>query len=408
MQHKLRIQTRTLLLNCRQTWNRHDSGLKRPDPEKTRRQYQPSALQLFAPMTWFGVTDHAEGRFSKTGLCGGPKASSLGKLLERGTLMFETQVAGQDCPHDLLGFSHPFPWPRDLTFRGIPGGGISMVHRNDTDTTHAAVRWADDGRTNTLRVTYAWNAPEGWGRLALERPEGNQIVCRPVHLPRPLMTTDLRDLMLAHPGRILSNEVRFGAVSDHILPVGPMPSLHPSTPIATPSGYRAAESLKRGDTVLTDVGDIAPVLHTVRHSVPARGSFAPVRVRAPYFGLQRDIVVAPEQRLVISGSDVEYIFGQEAVLVPARHLVNGHAAIWSDAASTADYVQVILPRHEALVAAGCALESLYIGRMRRDAERLDASILADIPSRLLPEHGRPIHQVLGPFEAITLVGQRAA
>lgn len=359
-------------------------------------------------MSWFGVTDHEDGRFSKTGLGDAPLSQKPGLLLERGTLMFETQLAGHERPHDLFGIAHPFPWPRELAFRAIPGGGIAMLHRHNTDITHAAIRWANDGRTNTLRVTYVWNATEGWGRLALERPEGNRIVSRPVHMPRPLMTDDLRDIMLAHPARTLAKEVLFGAISDEILPVGPMPSLHPATPIATPRGYRAAKDLHRGDTVVTAAGDIVPVLHSVRHTVPARGSFAPVRLRAPYFGLQRDIVVSPEQRLVLKGSEVEYIFGREAVLVPARHLVNGHAAIWNNAASTIEYVQVVLPGHEALMAAGCALESLYIGRIRRDAERLNASVFGDVPSRLLPEHARPIHQVLGPFEAITLVDQRAA
>ncbi|WP_189367049.1 Hint domain-containing protein [Tateyamaria omphalii] len=359
-------------------------------------------------MSWIGINDHEDGRFSKTGFDKRAPIPKRGPILERGTLMFETQVAGHERTHELLGIAHPFPWPRELSFRAIPGGGISMLHRHNTDITHAAIRWANDGRTHTLRVTYAWNAPDGWGRLALERPEGNSIVSRPVHMPRPFMTDDLRDLVLAHPARTLSKELLFSAISTDILPIGPMPSLHPATPIATPSGYRAAESLQRGDTVVTDNGDIVPVLHTVRHTVPARGSFAPVRLRAPYFGLQRDIIVAPEQRLVLRGSEVEYIFGQEAVLVPARHLVNGHAAIWSTAGNTADYVQVILPGHEVLMAAGCAVESLYIGRIRRDTDRLDASVLANTPSRLLPEHARPIHQVLGPFEAITLVDQRAA
>ena len=359
-------------------------------------------------MTWLGVTNHQDGRFSKSGLGGGARRNDPGPMLERGTLMFETHVAGTERPHDLVSIAHPFPWPRELAFRAIPGGGIAMLHRHNMDVTHAAIRWANDGRAYTLRVTYAWDAPEGWGRLALERPEGNRIVCRPIHLPKPLMTDDLRDIALAHPARALSKEVLFAAISDDVQPIGPLPTLHPATPIATPTGYKPAEKLRRGDTVVTGGGDIVPVLHVVRHTLPARGSFAPVRLRAPYFGLDRDIVVAPEQRLVLRGSEVEYNFGKEAVLIPARHLVNGQAAMWADAKSTMDYVQVILPGHEALLAAGCALESLYIGRIRRDAERLGASVLADVPSRVLPEHARPIHQVLGPFEAITLVDQRAA
>ena len=58
------------------------------------------------------------------------------------------------------------------------------------------------------------------------------------------------------------------------------------------------------------------------------------------------------------------------------------------------YVQVVLPRHEALLAAGTAVESLYIGRIRRKPELLAASVLAGVSDRELPEHGAPVHQVL--------------
>ncbi|WP_299586034.1 Hint domain-containing protein [uncultured Tateyamaria sp.] len=358
-------------------------------------------------MNWIGLADHLDGRFSPKGFK--PRgAAPVATLLERGTLMFETQVAGHMRPHDLLGIAENVPWARELVFRAIPGGGIAMVHRQHDDIIHAAIRWTGDGRAHTLRVTYAWDTPNGWARLALEQPERARVVTNQVHAPRPQRTDDLRGLMLNHAARTLSKEVIFGAVATDIAPVGPMPTLHPETPIATPGGYRPAKTLQRGDTVLTNTGDIVPVLHTVRTSVPARGSFAPVRLHAPYFGLTRDIVVAPEQRLVLQGSEVEYIFGQEAVLVPARHLVNGFAATWSAPANVADYVQLVLPGHEVIVAAGCALESLYIGRIRRHKARLGASILANVPSRLLPEHARPIHQVLDPFEAITLIDQRAA
>ncbi|WP_299281356.1 Hint domain-containing protein [uncultured Tateyamaria sp.] len=357
---------------------------------------------------WTGLCDHQNGRYAPSGL-GIQRANAPAReAMTRGTLMFETNMAGHVRPHDLLGVAHPVPWARELIFRAIPGGGIAMVHRHNDTINHAAIRWTGDGRAHTLRVTYAWDTSKDWARLALEQPERAQVVSNTVHAPNPLLAQDMRDLMLGRGAHTLSREVLFAAISPDIFPIGPTPSLHPATPIATPNGYRPAETLRRGDTVMTAVGDIVPVLHTVRQSVPARGSFRPVRLQAPYFGLARDIVVSPEQRLVLRGSDVEYIFGQEAVLVPARHMVNGHAAIWAAPQTTADYVQILLPGHEALVAAGCALESLYIGRLRRNERDLSASILADMPSRLLPEHAKPIHQVLRQFEAITLVEQRAA
>ncbi|WP_420011409.1 Hint domain-containing protein [Tateyamaria sp.] len=358
-------------------------------------------------MNWIGLTDHDEGRFAPGGL-GPVKGNDVGDMLDRGTLMIETRVAGDDRPHDLLGLVHSFPWARELAFRAVPGGGIAMVHKNHDDLTHAAIRWLGDGRPQTLRISYAWDTSQGWARLSLEQPESTRVLHSTVTNPRPILTSDLRDITLGSGARTLSKEVLFVAAATDITPLGPMPSLHPGTPIATPTGYRAAGNLRRGDTVISDAGQIIPVLQTVRHAMPARGSFAPVRLHAPYFELGRDIVVAPEQRLVLKGSEVEYIFGQEAVLVPARHLVSGYAASWVAPQSVAEYVQLVLPGHEAIMAAGAALESLYIGRLRRKPDHLAASVLSDVPRGLLPEHARPIHQVLRPFEAITLIDQRAA
>lgn len=349
-----------------------------------------------------------DGRFAPSGFTGDPNPTALSTVLERGTLMFETHMPGKTQPHDLFGGSYSGPHTRALMFRAKPCGGIAMEHRNQNETVNAKIPWVGDGRANTLRVTYAWDIPSDWARLTVEQPERPQIITNVVHAPHPQKTQDMRDLMLGRGKRILSKEVLFAALSTDISPIGPMPSLHPETPIATPNGYRAVGNLQRGDTVLTSSGDIVPILYVARNRVPARGSFAPVRLRAPYFGLTRDIVVGPEQRLVVQGSEVEYNFGQEAVLVPARHVVNGHAAKWFTPSAITEYVQLVLPGHEVLVAAGCALESLYIGRLRRNQEKLAASVLANVPSRLLPEHARPYHQVLRPFEAITLLDQRAA
>lgn len=358
-------------------------------------------------MTWIGISDHLGGRFSPTGL-GRGKLLHPGKLIERGTLMIETFIAGDVRPHDLLSITATHPDKREIALRAVPGGGFAFVHRQGEGLSHAAVDWAADGRPHTLRLNYSWDTRLRWGRLTLEQPERTLIRSSIVENPLPILNEDIRAMMLGQCDRKMSKEVIFAAATCGVVPIGPMPSLHPSTPIATPDGYIEASAIKRGDLVITHGGKTAPVLHTVRYRVPARGSFAPVRLHAPYFGLQRDILVAPEQRLVLRGSEVEYLFGQEAVLVPARHLVNGYAATWRPPQSVADYVQVVLPRHEVIFAGGTALESLYIGRIRRKPDLLAASVLAGIPDRELPEHGSPAHQVLRSFEAITLIEQRAA
>jgi hypothetical protein len=226
--------------------------------------------------------------------------------------------------------------------------------------------------------------------------------------PHPMPLADLRILLTDPRQRQIDPDVIFVALSNRIEPIGPMPGLASNVPVCTPSGYVPAGQLKRGDLVDTDEGQIVPVLQTVTRRVPAMGSFRPVRLRAPYFGLRRDIVVSPQQRLVIRGSEVEYLFGCEAVLVPARHLINGFSALYAETSDIVSYHHLLLPAHEEIIVAGTRTESLYIGRLRRNPDLLGASVLAGFDRARLPEHPRPIWPVLKPYEAITLAMNRAA
>jgi hypothetical protein len=206
----------------------------------------------------------------------------------------------------------------------------------------------------------------------------------------------------------MDRHMKFLALSTQIEPIGPMPSMTAHVPLATPWGQREVARLKRGDVVSAADGAGVPILQTVRRVVPARGSFRPIRLRAPYFGLLRDILVAPEQRLVIGGSDVEYMFGRERVLVPARHLVNGVSAMHASGGVTVTYHDLVLPGCDVVQAAGAPLETMFIGRIRRKPVMLAASLLAVFDRNGLPEHALSTYPVLRPFEAITLAETRAA
>lgn len=364
-------------------------------------------------MTWLAIADHKDRRFSLRGLGAGKRAEPVcpdhpTTLMTRGTLMFETRMSPDGRPQVLFGYKNPHPWHRSLVFQAIPGGGVAMVQVQASDITHAAIQHKNSGRTDILRITYAWDSPRKWGRLTLEQPGETTLISVPVANPRPVPLEDLRDLMLGRGEQDFASDLIFAALSDRIEPVGPMPSLSLSTPVATPWGYRAAGELKRGDTVHTLRGDVVPVLHTVRRRLPARGSYAPIRLRSPYYGLQKDVLVAQDQRLVISGPEVEYLFSKEAVLMPARHLLNGFSAQPEPCGPTVDYCQVILPGHDTLIAAGAPLESLYIGRIRRNAVQVENSLLHGLERAHLPEHGQAAYPVLKWYEAITLAKRRAA
>ena len=363
-------------------------------------------------MAWLGFTNGVDNHFDPAGLndlpTPAPGPVHPDTLMPRGTLMAETRLSPDGRPQTLLAFRRNHPWLCSFSLQALPGGGFILIESMGDSVRHATLPFTPDGRMDAVRLIYSWDAPARFGRLSFERPETETVLSTYLPPPHPMPLADLKTTLTDPRQREMDSDVCLVALSDQIEPIGPMPGLTGSTPISTPSGYLPAAHLKRGDLVLTDTGQAVPVLQALRRTVPAKGSYRPVRLRAPYFGLRRDVVVAPHQRLIIGGSEVEYTFGKEAVLVPARHLVNGVSALHAEGPDLVTYHQLLLPGHEGLMAAGCPMESLYIGRLRRKPEQLAASILAGLDRARLPEHPKPVWPVLKPFEAITLAMSRAA
>ena len=363
-------------------------------------------------MGWIGFTNGLDNRFDLRGLgqfpSDQPNHVHPDTLLPRGSLTVETRLSPDGRPQTLLAFHRTHPWSCSFSLQALPGGGFILIESQMDGVRHATLPHQPDGRMDMVRLTYSWDAPAKWGRVSLERPETDSIHTARMTPPHPMPLSDLKTMLTDQRQREMDDDVEFVALSDQVEPLGPMPGLTGCVPVCTPDGYLPAAHLRRGDLVLTETGKTVPVLQAVRRTVPAHGSFRPVRLRAPYFGLRRDIVVAPHQRLVIRGTQVEYTFGREAVLVPARHLINGVSAFYANGPDEVTYHQLLLPGHEEILAAGCSMESLYIGRLRRKPDQLSASLLARIDRSRLPEHAKPVWPVLKPFEAISLAISRAA
>ncbi len=364
-------------------------------------------------MAWIAISDHSGHSFAAGGL-GNPKGArdlidrARDGLMAKGSLVIETRMPTARRPRQLLSYQGSGDWPFHLSLHADPGGGLVLILDHGGEVIHRAINHSDAGRMDVLRITYAWDSPRRWGQLALERSDQEMVPMLPVHCPSPLRVEDALALIRPGPQRHVAPDVLFVALSDQIEPVGPMPSLCADVPIATPHGYRPVCDLQRGDMVLTDNGCAVPVLHVVKRTVPASGSLRPVWIRAPYYGLAQDICVAPTQRLVLSGSEVEYLFGQNRVLVSAGHLDGTTTATPDCVDPVVTYWQVLLPAHETLIAAGTVTESLFIGRLHRKKTALGASLLAGLDRRTLPDHGQLTLMELRPFDASVLAETRVA
>ncbi|MGH1463913.1 MAG: Hint domain-containing protein [Cognatishimia sp.] len=351
-------------------------------------------------MTWIALADHQSQMVHKPSVAQG--------VIAKGTLVVETYVTPQGSPQPLLGVQIAGQSQTELMLTAMPKGGLHFLLRQGAEMTHVAIAHDAEDQADLLRISYAWDTSTGLGSLVLERPGTNKIFHREIRNPQPLTGLLLQELTRASGQRLYCDDLCFVAVANEVMPFGPMPAICTTAPVQTPMGLRAAGTLKRGDTVNTLDGDVVPVLQAIRHTLPARGSFQPVRLRAPYFGLTQDIVVTPEARLVVGGTQVEYLFGSEKVLVPVKHLTSAASACFESGHRLVSYVQLLLPDHEAILVGGTALESLSIGRLRRKKTLLLGTLLRGFETASIPEHTKTAYPVLKQFEAITLAQHRAA
>ncbi len=132
------------------------------------------------------------------------------------------------------------------------------------------------------------------------------------------------------------------------------------TQIATPTGLRLVEDIAVGDLVLTDANGPQPVRWRAQRALPATGRLAPILFLAHAIGNTRVLRVSPQHRMQISDWRAQLWFGADAVLVPAKDLVNGET-ILRDEGGTVCYHHLMFDTHEIIFAEGVATESFHPG-----------------------------------------------
>ncbi|MEM9581302.1 MAG: Hint domain-containing protein, partial [Pseudomonadota bacterium] len=141
----------------------------------------------------------------------------------------------------------------------------------------------------------------------------------------------------------------------------------PGALIATPSGLRAIEDLKVGDTVITQDNGVQTIRWKGFSTVSGSDRFAPVRFsRSMWPGAMDDLVVSPQHRMLVKGYQAEMLFGQSEVLVPAVHMVDG-CDVLRETQDSVTYVHVMFDQHEIIFANGIPTESFHPGAFGVDA-----------------------------------------
>jgi len=355
-------------------------------------------------MSWIAISDGRHTIRSPDGAMG-----AAGPLVATGSIVIETTFTAEgNRPQTILELSRTAGWVRKFRILVRASGEVFIEHRQDRNTSYALLRPRQPDRDAMLRLTYAWDAPRRQGLLTLENLDTGQMDQAVFDDPQPWPVDDIAALVGCSDSCRLDPSATLVAVSDRIEPVGLAPGFVAGTPVETASGLRRVENLVPGDLVETAEHGLQPVRWVIGHEVPACGRFAPIRLRAPFFGLERDLCVAPDHRILIAGADAEYLFGADSVLVEARHLAHMAAAPRRRQAETVRYVQVVLDKHDCLAAAGAWSESLYLGDIADHPSRLVTSTLAGIPAARLPRHTQIASPLLKTYEAVVLVSALCA
>ena len=363
-------------------------------------------------MSWIGLRDRHEGRLSPRGL-GTPGRCVLPEdsVIAVGSLQIECDFAPGPGPSPVLHYEVEAPWPVRLTLAFDGRGTLLMGHKVGERSLWLRLPTRLAGPAAGLIVTYGWDAPRRRGYLALHDPETGLLDLAEVPAPMPLSLRDARRIA-EDPGLArIGADVGWLALADHLVPVGPMPGLDGGARLALAGGGLApVERIERGQILATADGRTAQVRWIGSAEVIARGRQAALRLRAPFHGLGRDMTVAAGHRLQIGGSEVEYLFGVELVRAAAGHLVDGRSVLPAPDGPVRRYWQVVLDRPAAVLAEGCAVESLDVGALLADPAALRLSLLADVPAEVLPRAAASAGQlpVLQGFEAMTLAASGVA
>ncbi|MAU51320.1 MAG: type I secretion protein [Roseovarius sp.] len=147
-----------------------------------------------------------------------------------------------------------------------------------------------------------------------------------------------------------------------------VPCFTPGTLIATPRGEVPVEELREGDRVITRDNGLQEIRWTGARGLGAGALMAaphlrPVLIRAGALGHglpERDMLVSPQHRLLLTSERAALYFGEREVLAAARHLT-GMEGIDEVAASGVTYIHFLCDRHEVVLSNGAWTESFQPG-----------------------------------------------
>ena len=261
--------------------------------------------------------------------------------LDRGTVLLDSQ-SDEDGPRSFSVFADPET-------------GFSLLHRRGSQFRRHALPGVLPPGAGRGRLSFAFDAAARFWTLRFTPLNGDAGGEASGTDPLPLDAGDLQALASGGPRAQRHPAILWFGATQGSAPPAQAPWIGLRTPVDTVRGPVAAGRLQPGDMIATlDEGPM-PVLAVRRMTLPSRGSFAPVLLRAPYFGASGDLLVSADQRVLIAGAAVEYLFGEEEVLAPAGLLMDGRVAQMDERRAVTTCVALDIGWPVLITADGCCL-----------------------------------------------------
>ncbi|KPP89116.1 MAG: Hint domain [Rhodobacteraceae bacterium HLUCCA08] len=191
--------------------------------------------------------------------------------------------------------------------------------------------------------------------------------------------------------------------------MGP-PCFVAGTLLDTALGPRPIERIVVGDLVDTLDRGLQPVRWVGARAVRGGGDFAPIRFAPGAIGNDRALFLSPQHRVLIRGWQAELYYGQDEILVAAKHLVDGRS-VQVAPRPVVTYHHLMFDRHEIVRAEGVDSESFHPGDyMLQGDAALRSELTALFPELTVPARApawRTARPVLRATEAAVLAGNMA-
>lgn len=314
---------------------------------------------------------------------GALEGASPGDALPRGTLILELDLP---LPSGvLLDYQRTDGFARTFSLFHDAETGLTLLHRQGSHLLRHSLPGPLPRDSGTARLTWHWDSAKAFWTLDYEVAGNPQRRRATGNGALPLPMADLLALCRGDGVRVQHPAVLWFGATQGAAPPDHAPWIGLRTPVETPRGPVAAGNLRPGDLVQTCDNGVQPILSLRRMELPSRGFFAPILLRAPYFGAMGNLLVSADQLIALSGAAVEYLFGEDEVLARAGHLIDGRAALADARRAVTACISVDLGASELLIADGCSLASAHHG---------PRSTAPALPRRLL--HG---------YEAVPLLSQ---